>query len=157
MTDTVTEAGIRAAVTRLRLARELHEALTPLDHLLAEADEEMRAAVLSAADAGLSERAIAGQAQISQPEVHRQLDGRRGDVLPAPTVAERLWMLHRVTAAVHTQVLRLTGHAGVAGKSPSSSHQAPTDAVRLATGELGAAAGHLARAAAAQDLTDTQQ
>ncbi|MBC9005158.1 helix-turn-helix domain-containing protein [Micromonospora aurantiaca (nom. illeg.)] len=108
-TDTINTDQLSDALTRLDRARNLRDALAPLARLITEADEEARAAAIAAAQAGLSERAIAAKFGIAQPTAHSWLDGRTAAPMPAPTIGERAWLLHQTVRAVETIVHRLDG------------------------------------------------
>ncbi|MEU3455647.1 helix-turn-helix domain-containing protein [Micromonospora sp. NPDC006766] len=153
MTDTQTTdtTQLVEALARLDRARNLRDALTALTRLITEADEEARAAAIAAAQAGMTERAIAAKFGVSQPTVHSWLDGRTAAPLPAPTIGDRAWLLHQTTRAVETIVHRLDGeHLPPAPHSGATSARTRLAAARKALGEaawaLGEAGSTLERA-----------
>lgn len=118
VTQTISADDVRDAARRLRAARELLDALRPLERVITDAQEEMRAATLAAADAGLSQRAIASELDVTQPIVGRTLDARRGEPLPGPTPTDRAWTLHRVLSTVWTLTKQMQGEELTVGLNP---------------------------------------
>ncbi|NAS27456.1 hypothetical protein GT755_38040 [Herbidospora sp. NEAU-GS84] len=148
-------ARLTEATARLRAAAELVDHLAPLRRVITDADEELRAAMLQAADAGLSERAIAAQTGQAQPTVNRQLDGRRGGVTPPPPLHEVLWSYHRIASGLATLVLRLEGRRDLPDRAPSNAHVEPRGRVTQAATELEGVAQVLGHAAAAAEFSAT--
>jgi hypothetical protein len=151
---TATETGsLTAATERLRRARDLRDVTEPLRRLLAQTDEDTRAAAQAAATAGLAERMIATLAGVSQPAVHGWLDDRRGAPLPAPSLAAEVWGLHTVTSALRGLVARLEGQH-LARTPPTTHHATPVDAAQAARKALDEAAEKLAQLGAALDYAE---
>jgi hypothetical protein len=142
-------AGLQAAADRLARVRDRQQALLPLRNLLADADEDARAAAIAANAAGLSERAIAARLGVAQPTVHSWLDGRTGAPLPEPSVAVRVWALHHIVSATTSEAARLIGEP--LPTAPSSSHTSPTDGIRKVRLDLDETSSRLGLIAAALD------
>ena len=154
--DTTTPPSeMDAAVDRLTRVRDRQQALLPLRNLLQDADEEARAAAIVAADAGLSERAIAARLGVSQPAVHGWLDGRGGMPLPGPSIATRVWALHHIASAMTSETARLIGER--LPNAPAASYASPHEGVRAARTQLDEISIRLASIAAALDYATNQQ
>lgn len=146
-TDEATSA-IAAAADTLRQFRDLRDAVEPVRRLIAQMDEDIRAAAQAAATAGLSERMIATLAGASQPSVHGWLDERRGAPLPPASLAADVWALHTIASALTCLIRRLEGRH-LPELAPTPYHCRPVDAARRsresmkevvnALGSLGAA------------------
>ncbi|WP_038843408.1 helix-turn-helix domain-containing protein [Salinispora arenicola] len=145
-----------AALDRLQRAREQRDVLAPLGRVLADIDEEARAAALAASAAGLSERAIAARLGVTQPTVHSWLDERRTPPTPPRPVAAQAWTLHHLASALASQVARLRGYR-LTDSAPSSAHIAPTVAVRKAYTSGREVADSLAGLAGALDYANAEQ
>ena len=143
--DTSELADVLARLTR---ARNLQEALAPLARLVADAEEEARAAAVAATAAGLSERTIAVKIGYAQPTVHGWLDGRSAAPLPAPLLADRVWMLHHTAQTLASIVQRMHGEQ-VPSTSPTGAHVAPRPALAEARNALTNAAFKLGQAGSA--------
>ncbi len=150
------DAAINEAVDRLTRIRDLQDATAPLRRLLSQLDEDARAAAVYAERAGLTERMIAERLGVSQPTVHGWLDARRGEPLPAPSLAASVWSLHAIAAALQGLVARLQGRH--LSEAPPSPHQAtPMDAARTARQAMDEATDSLARLGAALDYEEGRQ
>jgi hypothetical protein len=128
----------------------MQDATAPLRRLLGQIDEDARAAAVHAERAGLTERMIAERLGVSQPTVHGWLDARRGEPLPAPSMAAGVWSLHAIATALQGLVARLQGRR-LSEAPPSPHHATPADAARSAREGLEEAAESLARLGAALD------
>jgi hypothetical protein len=144
-----TAAGMDGALDRLTRVRDRQQALLPLRILLQDADEEARAAAIAAAEAGLSERAIAARLGVAQPTVHSWLDGRSGTPLPGPALATRTWALHHIVSATASETARLIGER--LPDAPSTGHGSPHTLVRKCRTQLEDVSSWLATSAAAMD------
>lgn len=144
---------LAAAADRLRRARDLRDVTEPLRRLLAQVDENTRAAAQAAASAGLSERVIATLAGVSQPTAHGWLDERHGVPVPSPSLGAEIWNLHTVAAALRGLVVRLEGqHLSELG--PSTRHAAPADEARRARDGLAQAVEALGQLGAAVEYEE---
>lgn len=141
------------ALARLRAARDMRDALAPLHRILQDVDEEVRAAAVSAANANLSQHTIADQLDVAQPTVKSWLDGRARTPLPAPSVAQRMWILHLVTQAVSSILARLQGECMPTG-APSSYHVEIRPTLRRATESVNEGAAALSRVVAALEYAE---
>jgi hypothetical protein len=150
MTATDETAGVAAAADNLRRVRDLRDVVEPLRRLVAQVDEDTRAAAQDGAAAGLTERVIATLAGASQPTVHGRLDERRGAPLPPSSLSTEVWTLHTVTAALRGLVARLEGRQ-LPEAAPTSSHVRPAETARRAREALAEATDCLARLGAALD------
>lgn len=146
--------ALQTAVDRLTRVRDRQQALAPLRNLLADADEDARAAVVAAKDAGMSERAIAARVGVAQPTVHAWLDGRAGAPLPEPSLPVRVWALHHIVTAAASETARLTGEQ--LPHSPTRSHADPHEVIRLVRKDLTESGARLGMAAAALDFGGRQ-
>jgi hypothetical protein len=144
------DAALREALDRLTRVRDLQDATAPLRRLLSQLDEDARAAAVHAERAGLTERMIAERLGVSQPTVHGWLDARRGEPLPAPSLAASVWSLHAIATALQGLVARLQGRR-LSEAPPSPRHATPADVARSAREALEEAAESLARLGAALD------
>ena len=142
--------NLEAALDRLTRVRDRQQALLPLRNLLQDADEEARAAAIAAAEADMSERAIAARLGVTQPTVHSWLDGRAGTPLPAPGLATRTWALHHIVSATASETARLIGEE--LPEAPSSSHSSPHGLIRKSRSLLEDVSSWLASSAAAIDF-----
>jgi hypothetical protein len=150
------DARLIAAAQRLRTCVEIADSLAPMRRLLVDVDEEVRAAMLEAAEVGMSERAIAAQTGMAQPTVNRNLDGRRGNVAPVSPLHERMWSFHRMASALATLTARLRGQP-LATMAPTPHHREPSYCVAQAQKDLLSAASALEGAAAATEYAQIQQ
>ncbi len=150
-------ADLDAALDALRAAVETAAALAPLRRLLVDVDEQLRAAARQCRAAGMSERGIAAHAEVSQPTVREWTDGRQSDPLPSPSLAEQLWVLHRIANVLATLTLRATADPDLPDTAPTSGHSDPGRCVRAAHDDLDQVADLLGRAAAATEYTARTQ
>lgn len=141
--------ALQTAVDRLTRVRDRQQALAALRNLLADADEDARAAAIAAKDAGMSERAIAARIGVAQPTVHTWLDGRAGAPLPEPSLPVRVWALHHIVTAAASETTRLIGER--LPHAPTGSHTDPHEAIRLVHKDLINSGARLGQAAAALD------
>jgi sugar phosphate isomerase/epimerase len=150
------DAAINEAVDRLSRVRDLQNATAPLRRLLSQLDEDARAAAVHAERAGLTERMIAERLGVTQPTVHGWLDARRGEPLPAPSLASSVWSLHAIATALQALVARLEGRH-LSEAPPSPHHGTPVDAARTAHEAMDEAAESLAKLGAALDYEEGRQ
>jgi predicted transcriptional regulator len=144
------DAVLNEAVDRLTRVRDLQNATAPLRRLLSQLDEDARAAAVHAERAGLTERMIAERLGVSQPTVHGWLDARRGEPLPAPSLAASVWSLHAIASALQGLVARLQGRH-LSEAPPSPHHATPVDVARSAHEAMDEASKSLAQLGAALD------
>ena len=147
------DAAINDAVDRLTRVRDLQNATAPLRRLLSQLDEDARAAAGYAERAGLTERMIADRLGVSQPTVHGWLDARRGEPLPAPSLAASVWSLHAIATALQGMGARLEGRH-LSEAPPSTRHATPVDAAQAARKAMDEATVSLARLGAALDYEE---
>jgi hypothetical protein len=147
------DAALNEAVDRLTRVRDLQNATAPLRRLLSQLDEDARAAAVHAERVGLTERMIAERLGVSQPTVHGWLDARRGEPLPAPSLAASVWSLHAIATALQGLVARLQGRH-LSEAPPSPHHATPVDAARSAHKAMDEATGSLAQLGAALDYEE---
>lgn len=150
------DAAINEAIDRLTRIRDLKDATASLRRLLSQLDEDARAAAVHAEQAGLTERMIAERLGVSQPTVHGWLDARRGEPLPAPSLAASVWSLHAIATALQGLVARLQGRH-LSEAPPSPHHGTPMDAARTARQAMDQAADSLAKLGAALDYEEGRQ
>lgn len=150
--NTPEHAAMRAAVDRLAAARDRRQALAPLRNLLADADEDTRAAAAAAAEAGLSERGIAARLNVAQPTIHAWLDGRATTPIPGPTTATTAWSLHYIVSAAASEVARLRSNR--LPSAPTPNHTSPRENLGRLQKMLSDAAHILSGIAAALDYSN---
>lgn len=151
----MTSTDLDTAVDRLARARARRHALAPLRHLITDADQDARAAAIAAADAGMTERAIAARLDVAQPTIHTWLDGRATTPVPGPSTATTAWALHHIATALASEVARL--RADRLPGAPSSRHTSPADSAGRVHGAIVDAATLLGGIAAALDYDSAKQ